>query len=383
MSGAGPAWLAEDPEIRGLLSAALDRFDRLRGSERQRPISLAAEEFLPSLAHADAAADHTWALVRELQRLGTLSIHGRRGNSFDPEWVGAKLRFPPEIEGRLREWLGRAWIEPAMQAWRRAVAGQAHAFNDGGAALLSQRIAVAGHGAEEVVAALASVHRLSGPVTLRQLSATLFWGDSKVLDDRAALIAAIAPRLEIRERAVVVSIHMPRIPQGVLFIENQDTYTAAAEGAIAGVGDTVLVYAAGFRGAAARIRTRGGSMLHYAGVAMPQNIEGFDAWWFGEGAAPGPCWFWGDLDFAGMQILKSLRLLFGDLCAWRPGYDPMLAAIAVEGGYGGSLPDTRGQIDPGTTGCAYADTVLLPAIREYGHSDQERLKFRRPESLNT
>ncbi len=39
--------------------------------------------------------------------------------------------------------------------------------------------------------------------------------------------------------------------------------------------------------------------------------------------------------------------------------------------YGARLDDTRGQADPGMTGCAYADGKLLPAIRLFGQMDQE------------
>jgi hypothetical protein len=33
----------------------------------------------------------------------------------------------------------------------------------------------------------------------------------------------------------------------------------------------------------------------------------------------------------------------------------------------------RGQIDPASTGCSYADDFLLPAVRKWGFRDQERI----------
>ena len=60
-----PQWLDEEVEIGALLHAALDRFDRQRGVDRQRRISLAAQDHLPSLRRADAAADQTWSLIQE------------------------------------------------------------------------------------------------------------------------------------------------------------------------------------------------------------------------------------------------------------------------------------------------------------------------------
>jgi hypothetical protein len=374
---APPGWLSEEAEIRALLDAALDRFDRQRGVDRQRQISLAAEEFLPSLALADGTADQTWALVQELARRGVLTVRAARRNPYDPDWTGVKLAFAPSIEGTLRAWLGRDWCEPAVQQWRSAVQRHAHAFHDGGAALLSQRIAIANRSADDIVAAMAAARVIEGPLTLRQLSATLFWGDSKILDDRGELAAALWPKLDIRERALVVATYLPETCRGVLFIENQDTYTAAAAGTQSEAGDLALVFASGFRGAASRIRTRTGAVLHYAGPAGAAIVMRFDAWWYGQGAALGPCWFWGDLDFAGMQILKSLRSRFEGMEAWQPGYEPFLTQLSRFGGYGAAAAEGKGQLDPGQTGCAYADSVLLPAIRKYGQMDQERVRSSR------
>jgi hypothetical protein len=366
------------------LGAALDRFDRQRGSERQRRIHLGAEAHLPALARADPAADQTWAFVKDLQRLGVLAIRRAAGASpYDPEWKAASIAFAPDVEETLRQWLGRDWSEPAAVIWRRAVAEHAVAFHDGGAALSMQRIVIESRSAADVVGALASAAQITAPMTLRQLSATLFWGNSKILDDRGDLVAAAFPGLEIRERTLVIAAHLPGRCDGVLFIENQDTYTAAVAGLPVAAGDLALVYASGFRGSAGRVRTRPGSLLHYAGPGRSEFAGRFEAWWYDDGPALGPAFFWGDLDFAGMQILKALRSRFAGLSAWQPGYEPMRLALAgaAGGGYGVvgaravrdrvASDDARGQVDPGVTGCAYADSMLLPAIRRWGNRDQE------------
>jgi hypothetical protein len=72
-----------------------------------------------------------------------------------------------------------------------------------------------------------------------------------------------------------------------------------------------------------------------------------------------------------MQILKTLRGRFEGLRAWEPGYASMLLQLQAGGGYGAEADAARGQVDPGATGCAYADSVLLPAIRRHGRRDQE------------
>jgi hypothetical protein len=371
-----PLWLDEEAEIRALLSAALDRFDRQRGVDRQRRIHLAAIEHLPSLQRADAAADQTWALVVELERRGVLAIRRTARGPYDVDWLAAKIAFPPEAEGILREWLGRDWSAPAKLIWREAIEKHADSFHDAGAPLLSQRIVIENRSALEIVAALAGAAKLTVPMTLRQLSATVFWGNSKILDDRGELVAALLPHLEIRDRTLVMAVHLPRECRGVLFIENQDTYTTAAAGTPVEARELALVFAAGFRGSAARVRSRSGCLVHYAGPGRLDFAERFDSWWYDNGPAFGSSWFWGDLDFAGMHILKTLRDRFDGLDAWPPGYESMLVQLQTRGGHGARIDDAKGQVDPVLTGCPYADLTLLPAIRRYGQLDQESVAGR-------
>ena len=116
-----PQWLDEEREIGALLHAALDRFDRQRGVDRQRRITLAAQDHLPSLRCADAAADQTWSLILELARRGVLAVRKSAHSPYDVDWQGAKITFAPEVEETLRVWLRRDWSEPAAMAWRRAI----------------------------------------------------------------------------------------------------------------------------------------------------------------------------------------------------------------------------------------------------------------------
>ena len=367
-----PVWLKDEPEIVALLHAVLDRFDHQSGDTRQKAMTLRVDQYLPSLARADAAADQCWALLQALQQHGVLSIRAGRRSVYDPEWQGAKLAFLPQSEELLRKWLRRAPSERVMDVWRRAVSEHARAFPGGCDALAARRIVIGDRTSEEVVAALARIGELAGPITLRQLSAHVFWGDSKVLDDRHDLIAALFPALEIQDRAIVVAVFLPEACSGVLFIENQDTYTAATRGVPTELRNLGLVYASGFRSSAARIRTRPGALLHYAGPGAASEQGAFERWWFDGGEPARACHFWGDLDFAGMQILRALRQRFGEVTAWQPGYAPMLEMLRRSGGYrvGG---EAAGQADPVATGCSFADDELLPAIREFGQIDQESL----------
>ncbi|HWK51775.1 MAG TPA: Wadjet anti-phage system protein JetD domain-containing protein [Steroidobacter sp.] len=365
-----PSWLQDEPEIQALLAAALDRFDQQSGEQRRRATFLPAQQYLGGLAKADEAADHTWALIRELASSGVLEIRPGKRGSLDPDWQGAKLAFAPGAEAVLREWLERPAAASPMAQWRGAVEEHAHLFPRGHEVLLTKRISLAGRSDHEVVAALASLAAIARPATLRQLSTLAFWGDSKVLDDRGELIAALFPDLQIRERAIVVAVHLPERVAGVLFIENQDNYSAAIDGKLAAAGELAVVYLHGFRGTAARIRTRQGVHLHFGGSGIERRND-FERWWFDADVSLEPLYFWGDLDFASMQMLKTLRQRFEGITAWRPGYGPMLTQLAASGG--GNRPMGHRQVDPGSTGCAFADEVLLPAVRLLGCWDQERL----------
>src|SRR5690606_37954009 len=100
-------------------------------------------------------------------------------------------------------------VEPAMQRWRQAVAAHAHNFPGDTQMLLARRIAIDGRTDEEVLAALARIGSMPDRMSLRQLSATLFWGDSKVLDERRELVAALFPNYQVRDRPIVIAVHLP------------------------------------------------------------------------------------------------------------------------------------------------------------------------------
>lgn len=82
--------------------------------------------------------------------------------------------------------------------------------------------------------------------------------------------------------------------------------------------------------------------------------------------------FFGDLDYADMQILGSLREVFAGARAWEPGYGMLADAIERGGGHAPGLAAKELQADPGHTGCTYADQRLLPLMRLHGRfMDQE------------
>ncbi|MCB1772015.1 MAG: hypothetical protein KDI88_00240 [Gammaproteobacteria bacterium] len=375
MVPARPQWLDDEPEVVALLGAFLDKMDRMPASDRVRLPTVAITLTIAPRLHAhDEAADRTWALLRSLE--GQLfEIRLKRGRQpFDPEYVGASLRFLEPAEATCRDWMDRPRPGRYADAWRAAVERNADYFADCGACLVVTRpVKVAGRSAAEVVDALARIGQLpSATFTLRQLSARLFWGHSKLLDAREDLLAQLFPGFTLAPRPVLLQVCLPRSCRGVLFVENLDSYFQAVAGRLPDASDLAFVYGAGFRGSAGRVRSQDGVSLHYQGDSDRARQAWFEAGWFGAGGGDWPAWFWGDLDFSGMAILKALRQRFGDVRAWQPGYAPMLQLLRAGGGHAPVEADKVEQADPGVTGCAYADGKLLPAMRELGRFvDQE------------
>lgn len=369
-----PEWLDDERDIVAILGAFLDKLDQRPVSARARMpgISVSKTTALGLYRH-DESSDRTWALVRSLDGIVfDIRPSGKR-QPYEPEYVGARLRFLEVSEAICRDWLARPRQQRYQEQWASAVEKQADAFADRGASLRARPVKVAERSAPEVVAAFARMGALSRVgLTLRQLSARAFWGHSKLLDSREDLLRQLFPTISLAPRPVLLQVYLPASCKGVLFIENQDTYLHALAGLPPAVGALALVFGAGFRGSADRIRAMDGVSLHYQAASDGQAREGFESWWFGERAADWSTWFWGDLDYSGMAILKALRLRFGDVQAWRAGYEPMLRRLRGGGGHAPDAADKSEQADPGMTGCRYADQVLLPAMREAGcFVDQE------------
>ena len=136
--------------------------------------------------------------------------------------------------------------------------------------------------------------------------------------------------------------------------------------------DLAVVYVSGFLISARRIRQEAGVSLHYFSKSNRDEVQSFEHWWFENDTQPRDLYFWGDLDFSGMSILKALRQRFGEVKAWRAGYEPMVKQVEAGCGHEARSAGKEEQLDPGQTGCVYADEVLLPALRNTGmFVDQE------------
>jgi len=334
---------------------------------------------MPGLFIQGERADQAWMLLKSLaQDYGVLSIrlHKKR-NPLGPEYFNARLRLQDKAEAVVRTWLQRPYEVPALQQWRQAVEQAAHHFAGSVDKLYSRHISLSDRSAEQIVQAFVRIGDFQQRnLTLRQLSAVCFWGRSKFLDGRLDLVLSLFPQISLKQRPVVVNIYLPQTIDGVLFVENQDSYTCAMQGRPREAQSLALAYSAGFKSSAARIREKGGVSLHFTGPGVNQYQELFEQHWHDESAGQStsqwPLWFWGDLDYAGMSILKQLIKRFPQMRAWQPGYQMLLEHLQTGNGYEAGGDEQQTQIDPQSTGCNYADEQLLPTLREHGlFVDQE------------
>lgn len=222
---------------------------------------------------------------------------------------------------------------------------------------------------------------LSGAaMPLREASARVFHGRSKVLDTRDELLRLLgATHGQFWEAPIQLLIDVPPVFNEALFVENLVTFERMADARAPEWQHSLLIYAAGFKGSAKRLRHRGGcrvylrtAMTGTLSVVSPsaQGLAVVSDWLFDR--AHLPVRFFGDLDYAGMQILASLREVFPDAMAWQPGYADLLTVLASGRGHVPESANKERQADPESTGCTYADEVLLTALRGAGRFvDQE------------
>lgn len=350
-----PRWLAEEPWLRDFLLRLLIRLE----APRTRPVMLRVNPHrLPAMFDFEANTRYRWQLVQKLEqehKVFAIRYDNKLG-AHQERYENAQLTLNPDSEPLLRDWLERPREDPVLVAWRAAVAAHGASFADGGAALLSSRPLMAGCTPADMVAAFAAMSPLlADGLSLRELSARCFHGNSKFLDQRADLLHSLfgARAAAIAPRPLLLAAWAPPAFEQLLIIENQDSFVHLVETPPPAC---ALLYSGGFRARAGRLASG-----HTRFAFMPgSNAEAFHARWLD---ADVPAYFWGDLDFTGLGILKALRAILPQLQAWQPGYSALLERLLDGAGHRPAAAGKEGQSDPGNTGCTFADDILLPALR--------------------
>ena len=359
-----PRWFDEESLPRELLDRFLTKLEK--GQRLSLRITPKTAPELYDFQNEDVK--YLWALIKSLDKeFHILNIKIARNRPSQEIYEDAQIYFVPEQEELVRHWLNRPALDPYALVWQAELAKMKEQFEDYGQALFEKMVRVPEQGPERTLRAFARIGKeLQNPVTLRAISARCFWGDSKFLDRSEDLVRALFPSVahNLLARPILMSVYLPQSVEQVLFVENQDTFMALAQRDMIGC---ALVYSAGFRGSALRIREQGNAVFTYLNPIQHTNaLQQFHHWWTSSEGQPSSIkpWFWGDLDFAGMAILKALRQTFPDIRSWQPGYQPLLERLNQGWGHAHESSGKSLQKDPGTTGCEFADLQLLPAMRE-------------------
>jgi len=374
-----PAWLEEQHCIETLLNNVVTRLNKNPGA---KPAYTLNDKTIPDLFVIGDAADLTWGLLKTLLHKPYVIFEykeNKKRNPLDPEYSYARLVFNPGAENLLRFWLNRPAAESELDAWKRCVDENKDNFPGDISRLRANKISVPGKNAQQIIYGFLEIRKyIKEVLSLRNLSARCFWQDSKFLDKKEDLLCELYPQLNVVLRPVLVNVYIPEKVEGIVFIENQDSYTQGVMGRPDSLKNMALVYSAGFALSAQRIRQREGASLHFHNKSFEKYKQHFADYWYEVSDAAWPInfqvYFWGDLDFSGMSILASLKKRFLSIEAWKPGYRPMLELLISGAGHSPELATKQEQGDVGTTGCDYADEKLLPVLREKMHFvDQEWL----------
>ena len=375
-----PPWLQDQPAIVACLHNVLDKLDK--NPEAVPGFTISKKSF-PDLFIIGERSDLMWDSLQTILKIKPEDTQFRvfsykenkKRKDYDPEYSGARIKFLADAEDTLRLWLKRPFVESNLQHWKNTVQRYKTYFPGAVDRLRARQISVKQKTADEVIQGFIKISEyLNQELTLRNLSACCFWQDSKFLDGKDEIVTQLYPRIKIKARPVMVSVFLPEKIRGVLFVENQDSYTQAMAGMPEIVDGMALVYSSGFKASAQRIREPEGVSLHFSEHSHQQNSEKFRQWWTTNSDNQWPVYFWGDLDYSGMDILANLKQRFDCIVAWQPGYLPMLESLLIGEGHEAQSTGKQLQKDPFKTGCHFADTKLLPALRQHQRFiDQEWL----------
>jgi len=357
------------------------RLKAIPEDERTRPVRVRLSKYCAQELYevGSQLAHDAWPGVQALEDLGLVRI--RYSTSRAVERASEAWHRDPIVEAQAGSYEALADIggvelkNPAVLSLMAAlltsgvpeelaklIAGRAPA------ALLALSTSGALHRIEE----LRKLAQQCPDLYLREASARLFDSRSKILDGREDWITAVlGTACPWRDKPIQLQVAAGTGSlQLVLFVENVVTFERLHQRAPAG---TALIYSAGFKASADRIAA-GQVSWYFEHPTYDQTISALKSALFEAGSERVAIEFFGDLDFSGMVILKSLRQSWPRTTAWQTGYSELLSLLIAGYGHPPDLADKTEQKDPVSTGCTYADGVLLPAIRAHrAFVDQESL----------
>lgn len=367
-----PYWVTDNLFIRRLLNRFIDLCDRpsaVRFSEKVTP-----GKWHELFDFSDDNHELLWSLVEQtlFREYAVIEhIQYKRNTATQQKYDHAILRFNRQQEDLVRAWLKRPKVASYAAQWQAAI-DQYPLFK---ASSLAQKIQVDGFSAERIISSFHAAGELidrfykrQHEISIRGLSARCFWGDSKFLDKRRNLIYDVFPNAVkvVRDRTIMMSAYAPESLETAIFVENFDSFLTlvSALKQTSKRHNTAVIYSAGYRGTANLIRELGQSQFLYINLVSPNAVTEFQNWWYQVNTRPVVCYFWGDLDFEGLNILRTLRKNFPETTAWSSAYQAMLEFHKQGLGHLPHQANKQKQLEPSATGCVYTDQVLLPLLLE-------------------
>lgn len=350
-----PIWLADNEWLIDHLRWFIDAASRDRVTMPRRPIN---EKTFPEFYVHDDNYHYRWQLLEELSgHFPVFILKKKRVKRYQEPYEGATLILESEGEHIIRYWLGLPKVRSDRVIWNDCVAESSHFFADSGQSLKNTVFHFDGKTLKEVVSAFAKIPSIvSQCCTLRELSASCFWGDSKFLDNKEELVNRLCGDecCSLIKRHLLINVYAPESVKSILIIENQDTFFRLVESR--SLQGYALVYGSGFLASSARGLTDS-VRFSYLSKSSPAI---FESCWLQRTV---PVYFWGDLDYSGMRILAALNKNFLPVVAWQPGYSALLKLLHEGHAHTPSAAGKDNQTDPMLTGCSYADDVILPSLR--------------------
>jgi len=359
-----------DKVIGRVLHIILDKLDKQPILERSNKISvLVNKKNFPELFSGDEFIEEK---IQELITYSIFELKVASKKRYEPlVEQNAKLIFNSEYEEMLREYYHR---EVKIDPWIEALNKYDFSFDyELKKILLQKPIKILGKSSDDIVKRLIEWAKNSKKGnSSREESGRCFWGISKIFDVNEELRVYFS--LELLPITLLIHSHSSVVNK-VIFIENLETFYQSSDSKSEVFTNTLLIYASGFKASAKRVRHRSGSKIFFSPDChlSEKNRLLFFSWFYKEIESDISVYFWGDLDYAGMHILKALKISFPTIDAWRIGYDPMVKSLDKGFGHTPKMANKEKQYEVDDfLGCSYADEVLIPLLWEKGiFLDQE------------
>ncbi|MFT7859718.1 MAG: Wadjet anti-phage system protein JetD domain-containing protein [Sulfurimonas sp.] len=365
---------------RELIVYFLSLLEKKSSSERNRPLGLGLNPtaktykkcfsylYEPTEVNGEIVAGENLAA---LEKTGVISIELKdKKYTFDLYKRKAMIYFNTEFEEVCRELLDMK-ISNYKEKWKEAI--KASTLNKNIKALLlnMQPIQIKEKSAKSVIVNIENYLKLDRANDLiREASSFIFWGHSKILDNRPDFWNIL--KIQQQPIQILVSLKSENCKK-ILFIENKQTFESLQRNNSLAK-KYILIYLSGFMGTASRLINK-----KYRSFYINPNTRNTIAKEYlhaiFDSQSDFNYYFWGDLDYEGINIYLSLKKLFNSVELWKPGYDKMIGMLSTSNGHSPSMAKKKDQNKPGKTFNTYIDDILIPQMEDKGFFDQEGIIF--------